>query len=87
VVADALSRIPPIGQINSIASTQHSDESLGKELIPSMEVPINDFRNQIFLHKAEMTDFKFSIPFPTFTDDRRNNVENPTIISELLQKF
>lgn len=87
VVADALFRIPPIGQINSIASTQHSDESLGKELIPSMEVPINDFRNQIFLHKAEMTDFKFSIPFPTFTDDRRNNVENPTIISELLQKF
>jgi len=66
VVADALSRIPPTGQINSIDSTQHSDESSGENLIPSMEVPINAFRNQIFFHTAEFSDYRFSIPFPSF---------------------
>lgn len=52
-------------QINSV-STQHSDESSSHNLIPSIEVPINDFKNQIFIRKANSNDYKFSIPFPIF---------------------
>lgn len=65
VVADGLSRISNLGQINSV-STQHSDESLSHNLIPSIEKPINAFKNQIFIHKANSNDYKFSIPFPMF---------------------
>jgi len=66
IVADALSRIPKKIEINSVTATQHSASSSGHDLIPSIEVPINAFKNQLFINKEQPTDYKFVIPFPTF---------------------
>lgn len=49
IVADALSRNPYVTEINSLSVSEHSDESSGENLIPSMEYPINVFKNQLFL--------------------------------------
>jgi len=48
LVADALSRIPKGNYINSLTATQHSAESSGYSLTPSVEAPLNAFKNQIF---------------------------------------
>lgn len=88
VVADALSRAPKRNQINSIASTQHSAQSSSQNLIPSIEVPINAFKNQIFIHKEHPPDYKFIIPFPTF---HRHIISQQTFsevdLLKLLQKY
>lgn len=59
VVADALSR-PPGTNINSLTGTVHSSDSSPEKLIPSVEVPINAFKNQIFLeiNDTQITIFK-----------------------------
>lgn len=79
VVADALSRIPE--QINSISATQHSDESSSHNLIPSVETPINVFKNQIFLESGVTSTYKFQIVFPTY---HRHIIEEPDYDSEKL---
>jgi hypothetical protein len=66
VVADALSRIPINPQINSTTATVHSDESSSHNLIPVENVPINVFKNQLFLLISEEEEESFEIPFPTF---------------------
>lgn len=65
-VADALSRGPTVEQINTVASTMHSSDSSSHGLIPSVEAPINAFKNQIFFRESESENYSFSIPFPTF---------------------
>lgn len=54
------------GEVNSLTATQHSAQSSGHNLIPSIEIPINAFKNQIFILKEEPPDYKFTLPFPTF---------------------
>lgn len=66
VVADALSRVPQASQINSLTASQHSDQSSAHNLIPSVESPINVFKNQILLLIGENTKYEFKIPFPTY---------------------
>lgn len=65
VVADALSR-PPTTNINSLTGTVHSSDSSPQDLIPSVEVPINAFKNQIFLSLGESSDYKFKVVFPGY---------------------
>lgn len=66
LVADTLSRPPQITFINSTTSTQHSDESSSHDLIPTVEVPINVFRNQIILKIDEETSYQLLNPFPNY---------------------
>lgn len=66
VVADALSRIPTNPQINSTTATVHSDESSSHNLISVENVPINVFKNQLFLLISDEEEESFEIPFPTF---------------------
>lgn len=67
VVADALSRPPQSDtHVNSLTATVHSDDSSGENLIPSVECPINVFKNQIFILIGETTEYQFKLPFPTF---------------------
>lgn len=63
VVADALSRYP---QVNALTHTQHSDESSGHHLIPTIETPINVFRNQLILKIGEENSYQLTHPFPTY---------------------
>lgn len=66
VVADALSRIPD-AQVNTLTSSVHSDESSSHNLIYSIEVPINAFKNQIFLQTNQAgSSYEFKIVFPTY---------------------
>jgi len=87
-VADALSRIKSQGEVNSLTATQHSGQSSGHNLIPSIETPINAFKNQIFILKEEPPDYKFTIPFPTF---HRHTISKPHFsdsdLIELLTKY
>lgn len=66
VVADSLSRPPVVTQINSMTPTQHSSESSPQNLIPTVEVPVNVFRNQIIIKTGEDTNYQLSNPFPNF---------------------
>jgi len=84
VVADALSRNPII-ELNSTEATVMSDESSSHNLIPSMEVPINVFKNQLFILTGEKPDYRFEIPFPTY---HRHIVTRPSYTeTELIQIF
>lgn len=65
VVADALSR-PPATNVNSLTGTVHSSDSSPQDLIPSVEVPINAFKNQIFLTIGESSDYQFKVVFPGY---------------------
>lgn len=65
VVADALSR-PPISSIHTLTGSVHSAESSAEDLIPSVELPINVFKNQIFLTIGEETSYQFQIVFPGY---------------------
>lgn len=67
VVADALSRIPRMTETNSLSSTEHSDESSSHNLIPSVEVPVNVFRNQLILNKGDETSYQATNPFQNYT--------------------
>lgn len=53
IVADALSRAPNQlnNQINSMTATIHSADSSSHHLIPSLEAPINVYKNQIIIAK------------------------------------
>jgi len=87
-VADALSRIPKTNEINSLTITQHSAQSSGHNLIYNVEAPINAFKNQIFIHKENPPNYKFTIPFPTF---HRHIITQPNLPKntpiELLKKI
>lgn len=67
IVADALSRTPNQlnNQINSMTATIHSADSSSHHLIPSLEAPINVYKNQIIIAKENRETYEFSIPFPT----------------------
>lgn len=86
VVADALSRIP--NEINSLTPTIHSDDSSNHNLIPCTEVPVNVFKNQIFLKEAETASYQFKIVFPTV---HRHIIEEPQFneqnLTELLKRY
>lgn len=66
VVADALSRLPQTSQVNTLTPTQHSSESSPENLIPSVESPINVFKNQILLNIDDCSTYQFKIVFPGF---------------------
>lgn len=63
VVADTLSR--PF-ELNSLSVATHSDESSSHNLIPSVEGPINAFKNQLWISLGEEDSYQFKIPFPTY---------------------
>lgn len=90
IVADALSRITNPNELNSISSvsTQHSDESSSHNLKPSVKAPINVFKNQIFIHKAKIQDYKLIIPLPRFHrhDIYRQNYDSNELTS-ILKKY
>lgn len=65
VVADALSR-PPQTDINTLTTTDHSNESSSHLLIPATEAPINAFKNQLFLKFGNEDSYSFQIPFPSY---------------------
>lgn len=66
IVADALSRKPDVTEINSMSVIQHSDGSSGENIIPSVEYPINVFKNHLFLHINPTPSYQFQIIFPTY---------------------
>ncbi|XP_075157913.1 uncharacterized protein LOC142231180 [Haematobia irritans] len=66
VVADAMSRIPNV-PVNTLTSSVHSDESSSQNLIYSVNVPINAFKNQILLETNDSeSSYQFKIIFPTY---------------------
>lgn len=81
VVADALSRPPRDTAINSMTATQHSDESSSHNLIPSVETPINVFRNQLILKTGNASHHEFKTPFPKFN---RHIITEPSYTKENL---
>lgn len=87
VVADALSRAP-ITNVNSLTGTVHSHESSAENLIPSVEGPVNAFKNQIFLNIGEIPSYQFQIIFPGY--HRHTIVEreyDETRLLELLKRY
>lgn len=80
VVADALSR-PPGTNINSLTGTVHSSDSSPEKLIPSVEVPINAFKNQIFLEINDTPNYNFQIIFPGY---HRHSISEPEYDTERL---
>lgn len=71
VVADALSR--NVSGLNAIEDqpssstmTQHSAESSSENLIPSVETPVNVFKNQLFITIGEVPSYQFKIIFPGY---------------------
>jgi len=72
-----------INEINSV-TTQHSSESSGEYLIPSIEVPIFAFKNQILIKIKTDTDYNFSILYPTF---HRHIISQPEYDNETLVKI
>lgn len=67
VVADSLSRPPKSTLINSLTPTEHSDESSSHNLIPTVESPINAFRNQIILKFGNEDSYQLQNPFPNYS--------------------
>ena len=65
VVADTLSR-PPVTDVNSLTPTVHSAEDSSEDLIPSAEVPINTFKNQIIIEESSASSYEFNIVFPSY---------------------
>lgn len=96
VVADTLSRPFRNTDINCTL-TQHSDESSSQNLIPTIEAPINVFRNQIILNIGDETSYQSLNPFskynrhifiqPQYTRDDIINIFkrylNPNIVNGL----
>lgn len=66
VVADALSRIPASSAVHSMTMTQHSDESSSHNLIPSVETPLNVFKNQLLLKIGVSSNYQLEKPFPGY---------------------
>lgn len=65
-VADALSRIVNPTEANSMSVTQHSADSSSHNLIPTIEKPINVFRNQIIINQGNENNYQRSNPFPNY---------------------
>ena len=99
VVADSLSRLPSKVQVNSLTATVHSDDSSSHHLIPTVEVPINVFHNQIILNTSPERSYQrktffssrytrhiFAQPNYTETDiiDIFKRYLNPNIVNGLL---
>lgn len=66
VVADSLSR-PPKTEIHSMTPTEHSADSSAQNLIPSVEIPINVFRNQLLLKIGNENSYQIQNPFDNYT--------------------
>lgn len=90
VVADALSRPPKdTTQVNSMTSTQHSDESSSSNLIQYTNAPINAFKNQILLSTdGDQPSYKFEIVFPTY---HRHTIHEPNMthatLTDILKRY
>lgn len=82
IIADALSRIEQ--EANSLTPTQHSAESSSENLIPSVESPINVFKNQLFLDIGEVSTYQFKIIFPGF---HRHVITEPLYDEQKLQNI
>lgn len=67
IVADSLSRPPQANAINSVSCSEHSDDSSSHNLIPTVEVPINVFRNQLVLKIGEEDSYQIIHPFNNYT--------------------
>lgn len=78
VVADALSRQT---MINSLTPTMHSSSSSAEDLIPSVELPLNTFKNQIIMEIKDTSSYEFKIIFPSH---HRHTVQEPAYSPELL---
>lgn len=66
IVADTLSR-PPLGsQVNPLSTTQHSDDSSSHNLIPTVEIPVNAFRNQLLLRVGDEDGYQEQNPFENY---------------------
>lgn len=53
-------------QINTLTSSEHSDESSSHNLICSVDVPINAFKNKFVLNQDQTQSYQFQIVFPTY---------------------
>lgn len=88
IVADALSRKPKEIEVNSMTVSQHSDESSGENLIPSVEIPINAYKNQLFLNIDSIPSYELQTIFPTYLrhiiKEREYNKEN---LISILKKY
>lgn len=78
VVADTLSRIPMA--VNSMTMTQHSDDSSSHNLIPTVECPVNVFRNQLIIRVGNAEAYQLENPFKyyerhTITKQNFNEIE------------
>lgn len=65
IVADALSRPPQESTINSVTTTQHSDDSSSHNLVPSVVTPVNVFKNQLILKIDTTSTYQLQKPFPS----------------------
>lgn len=86
VVADALSRpSQENSEINTLTSTQHSDESSSHDLIQFTDAPLNVFKNQIIISNREaQPSYNFEIVFPTY---HRHTINEPNITEEFLTQL
>lgn len=87
VVADALSRTVQkdnnsITPINSLTPTQHSAESSPETLIPSVESPINVFKNQLLISVDDTSTYQFNVVFPSI---HRHTITEPHYDERKLQ--
>lgn len=53
--------------IHSLTPTEHSDESSGHDLIPTVETPVNVFRNQLILKIGDENSGQIRKPFENYT--------------------
>lgn len=72
IAADYLSRPPLPDEIHSITPTEHSDDSSSHNLIPTVETPINAFRNQLLLKVEDAGSYQLTVPFENYHRHRRN---------------
>ena len=86
VVADALSRYPPM--LNTMSTTVHSSPEDDSRLILSTEAPVNAFRNQIFISLEDVNKYSIENPFPGFTRHRIEiNKINVETCKEIIAKY
>lgn len=89
-VADGLSRpSQENSHINTLTTTQHSDESSSHDLIQFTSAPINAFKNQILISTDEsQPSYKFEIVFPTYHRHIINESNNTdSFLTQLLKKY
>lgn len=81
VVADALSR-PPMADVNTLTPTVHSADTSSEDLIYSVEVPINTFKNQILIEESTESSYEFKIVFPSY---HRHTIKEPNLMESDLK--